>query len=143
MKKLIGLISMALIGNACSGTRPDDLGVKDQRLKECPDKPNCVSSFSNTEQHKIEAFELKNTVEESKELVKSALAKMDNAELIKEEDDYLYYEFTTSLMRYVDDVEFYFNSSTKKIDCRSASRLGHSDLGLNRKRMELIRNILK
>ena len=53
--------------------------------------------------------------------------------------DYLYAEYSSALFGFVDDVEFYFPPETHIIHVRSASRLGHSDLGVNRKRIEAIR----
>ena len=59
--------------------------------------------------------------------------------IIKETNNYLYAEFTSKLMGFVDDVEFYFDDDGKFIQVRSASRLGESDLGVNRQRIEEIR----
>ncbi len=64
---------------------------------------------------------------------------MKRAEIVEKTNDYLYVEFTTATWRFVDDVEFYFDDGKKLIHFRSASRVGHSDLGVNRKRMEKIR----
>ena len=62
--------------------------------------------------------------------------------IIKETNNYLYVEFTSKLMGFVDDVEFYFDRDGKSIQVRSASRLGESDLGVNRQRIEEIRSLL-
>jgi uncharacterized protein (DUF1499 family) len=45
-------------------------------------------------------------------------------------------------MRFVDDVEFLFDDTNKKIHVRSASRVGYSDMGVNRKRVEELRKLL-
>ena len=71
--------------------------------------------------------------------LKAVVQGMERTEIITESSDYLYAEFTTPLMGYVDDVEFYLDRNAGVIHVRSASRLGQSDLGLNRKRVEAIR----
>jgi uncharacterized protein (DUF1499 family) len=143
MNKLILLtLSFMTIFN-CSGNKPDDLGVREGKLKICPDKPNCVNSqLKDNVSHYIEPITFISSKSEEKKKLKSIIANLPRTQLIKEEDGYLYYEFTSMLMRYVDDVEFYFDDSTKLIHVRSASRLGHSDLGVNRKRIESIRQSL-
>ncbi|MEC9284094.1 MAG: DUF1499 domain-containing protein [Bdellovibrionota bacterium] len=128
---------------ACSGKRPENLGLKNNQLSPCPDKPNCVSSYESSEEHKIAPFQLSGDRDKDLSTVKETIASnFENAKLIKEEENYLYYEFTSSLMRYVDDVEFYWTEGGK-VHLRSASRLGHSDLGVNSERIETIRKNLQ
>ena len=67
------------------------------------------------------------------------LIEMPGSQVVTETDDFVHVEFTSRMMRFVDDVEFYFNEPGR-ISFRSASRLGYSDLGVNRERMEKIRN---
>jgi uncharacterized protein (DUF1499 family) len=120
-----------------AGKRPNNLGVKDGKLAPCPGTPNCVNSQSDNPQSKIEPLppvaiaELKKVVEE-----------MEGAKIIEQTDNYLYTEFKTKLMGFVDDVEFYLEPNQNVVHVRSASRLGKSDLGVNRKRIELIREKL-
>ncbi|MDY6901863.1 MAG: DUF1499 domain-containing protein, partial [Cyanobacteriota bacterium] len=71
--------------------------------------------------------------------LKKVIESEDRTKIINESPDYLYAEFKSALMGYVDDVEFYLDSSSNTIHVRSASRLGQSDLGVNRKRIETIR----
>jgi uncharacterized protein (DUF1499 family) len=121
-----------------AGKRPNNLGVKDGKLAPCPGTPNCVNSQSDNPQSKIEPLppvaiaELKKVVEE-----------MEGAKIIEQTDDYLYAEFKTKLMGFVDDVEFYLDKNENVVHVRSASRLGKSDLGVNRQRIELIREKLE
>lgn len=128
--------------SACSGTRPDNLGVtSDKQLIPCPSSPNCVSTYSTTEQHKIAVYPYTGDKAQSIAKLKKVLGELPRTAIIKETDSYLHVEFTTKLMRYVDDVEFFFDDDNQSIQFRSASRLGHSDMGLNRKRMEEIRGL--
>ena len=127
----------------CSGTRPDDLGIRSGKLKDCPNKPNCVQSqIAPDDSHFISPITYISPRSEEQKRLKNLLQTLPRTSLVKEEDGYLYYEFTSLLMRYVDDVEFYLDDTTKLIHVRSASRLGHSDLGVNRKRVESIRTSL-
>ncbi|HIK12146.1 MAG TPA: DUF1499 domain-containing protein [Oscillatoriaceae cyanobacterium M33_DOE_052] len=122
-----------------AGKRPTNLGVKDGGLAPCPNSPNCVSSYSTDETHKIEALAYEGTRDEALVKLKAVIENMDNAKIITQNQDYLYAEFTSSLMGFVDDVEFYVNEDKGLIEVRSASRLGESDLGVNRQRIEAIR----
>jgi uncharacterized protein (DUF1499 family) len=123
-----------------SGTRPSNLGVKDGKLTPCPDSPNCVCScFPQDATHAIEPLTYRSNQAEAIAALKQIIRATDRAEIIIESPDYIYAEFTSKLMGYVDDVEFYGNPSENSIQVRSASRLGKSDLGANRKRIEAIR----
>jgi len=124
-----------------SGSRPQDLGIKDGQLKACPTSPNCVSSQASDPEHFIEAIATSDpdaTFARIAELV----AADDAAEIVTKDDDYLYAEYTSKLMGFVDDVEFWIDRDASEIAVRSASRLGESDLGVNRQRVEAIRKAL-
>ncbi|NER33355.1 MAG: DUF1499 domain-containing protein [Oscillatoria sp. SIO1A7] len=122
-----------------SGKRPANLGVKDGKLQPCPGSPNCVSSQSTDKEHKIEPLQYNSAPAEAFAKLKAVIEKTDNAKIISEKDNYLYAEFTSALMGFVDDVEFYIDEAAGLIQVRSASRLGQSDLGANRTRIETIR----
>ena len=72
-------------------------------------------------------------------MLKGVIAGLSRTKLVQEADTYLHYEFTSLLLRFVDDVEFLFDDETKTIHFRSASRTGYGDFGVNRRRMEDIR----
>ena len=120
-----------------SGSRPNNLGVKDGKLAPCPGTPNCVSSQSEDAQFKIDPLPPVTIAD-----LKTIVANMERTTIIEETDNYLYAEFKSKLMGYVDDVEFYLDPDANVIQVRSASRLGQSDLGVNRKRIEEIRSQL-
>ncbi len=117
-----------------TGKRPDNLGVKNGKLASCPGTPNCVSSQSDDPKFKIEPLASATIAQ-----VKSIVTGMERSNIVEEKEDYLYAEFTSKLMGYVDDVEFYADKDANVIQVRSASRLGKSDLGVNRQRVEEIR----
>lgn len=121
-----------------TGKRPTNLGVKNGKLAPTPTTPNCVHSQSNNPPYKIEPLPMV-SISELKKVIES----MERTTIIEQKEDYLYAEFQTKLMGYVDDVEFYLDKNENVIQVRSASRLGKSDLGLNRQRVEQIRAKLK
>ncbi len=126
-----------------SGKRPNNLGVRDGKLVPCPNTPNCVSSQSSDTEHSIEALTYNSTPAEAMADLKTVIQGMKKTKIITENKNYLYVEFTSAIMGFVDDVEFYVDEAAKVIHVRSASRLGQSDLGVNRKRIETIRTNLK
>ncbi|MGE3978350.1 MAG: DUF1499 domain-containing protein [Nitrospira sp.] len=111
-------------------------------LRTCPDKPNCVSTQATDESHAIAPFQYKKSRAEAKEALKAVLTTLPRTKLVDEDESYLHYEFTSLLLRFVDDVEFLFDDPTKMVHFRSASRTGHSDFGVNRKRMEQVRTLV-
>ncbi len=105
----------------------------------CPDKPNCVSTKDSTEQAKIAPIKFTGTADAAKAHLKEVVLGMKGARLVEEDGNYLRFEFTSGFFRFVDDVEFVLEEGV--IHFRSASRTGHSDFGVNRKRMESIRSL--
>ena len=76
-------------------------------------------------------------------MLKTAIATLPRAKLVEEHEAFLHYEFTSKLLRFVDDVEFVFDEGAKTIHFRSASRIGYGDYGVNRDRMEKIRSLVE
>lgn len=126
-----------------AGKRPNNLNVRDGKLAPCPNTPNCVSSQSSDAEHSIEPLTYNSTPVKAMADLKSVIQAMKKTEIITENENYLYAEFTSAIMGFVDDVEFYLDKDAKVIHVRSASRLGKSDLGVNRKRIETIRTKLQ
>jgi uncharacterized protein (DUF1499 family) len=125
-----------------SWKRPGNLGVKDGRLAPPKRTPNCVSSQaedSDTE-HTIAPIAFKGSALEAMAAVRKAVESMQGASVIRHEGNYLYAEFRTRIMRFVDDVEFVFDEQAGLIHVRSASRLGRRDFGVNRARVEALRS---
>jgi len=117
------------------------IGIVDGKFHPCPKSPNCVSTQSTDEKHKIEPLQYNSTLEEAREKIKNIIKSLKRTKIITESDNYLHFEFRTATFKFVDDVEFYFDDKEKIIHFRSASRVGWSDMGVNRKRMEKIRKL--
>ncbi len=130
------LLSIIPFLTACAGEPPQNIGIQNDQLAPCPDSPNCVSSFESGETHGIEP--LNASIAE----IQQVLAGLDEANIVSAETNYLYAEFTTPLMGFVDDVEFLQDLASGVTHVRSASRVGYSDLGANRDRVERIRTAL-
>jgi uncharacterized protein (DUF1499 family) len=117
---------------------PVGLGVKKKKLAELSFTPNAVSSQTDDQDRYVAPLPFKGDLLESKESIKNAVAGFRGFFLQEESDHYLYYVAVSPLMRYRDDVEFFFDAEEDVIHFRSASRVGYSDMGANRKRYEKI-----
>jgi uncharacterized protein (DUF1499 family) len=137
---LLFALVVFVIFTSCSGNRPANLGINEGKLAPCPESPNCVSSQSTDKKHFIDPLSYDGSLAEAWEKLVSIIQTMKRSQIISQEDTYIYAEFTSALFRFVDDVEFYFDDTAKTIHMRSASRVGYSDLGVNRKRIETIRS---
>jgi uncharacterized protein (DUF1499 family) len=144
--RIIGLVGLLLLGIILSGLamlsftarRPANLGVSQGRLANCPSSPNCVSTQADKQDalHWIAPLEFHGTKAEAAQRLRSVLERLPRTCVATDRDGYLHVEFTSRLFRFVDDVEFWINEAGRQIEFRSASRVGHSDLGANRKRMD-------
>jgi uncharacterized protein (DUF1499 family) len=120
-----------------SWKRPQNLGVRDGRLAACKRSPNCVSSQSSPSdaEHYIAP------IHGSMAAARDALRAMPRSTIVEDKGDYLYAEFRSRLLRYVDDVELFFDGQV--IHVRSCSRLGRRDFGVNRRRVEELRRLIE
>ena len=135
---ILGLIAVTAAG--CTGERPS-LGLNSGggTLLPCPETPNCVSNDSTDEEHGIDPFVLAVPPDAAWKAVHEVLASMPRMVIIEDSGSYLHAEQTSRLMRYVDDLELAVVADQGIIAVRSASRLGKSDLGVNRERVEKLR----
>ena len=134
--RLLLVVFFALQLSNCSGTRPDNVG----RFASCPETPNCVSSMAQKSDttHYIKPFRLATEPTIVWEGLIDIVEHYPRSNIVTRKSNYLYAEFTSLIMRFVDDVEFHLDEDNK-IEVRSASRLGSSDFGVNRERIENIR----
>tara|TARA_B100000945_G_C20055995_1_gene445805 strand:- start:66 stop:560 length:495 start_codon:yes stop_codon:yes gene_type:complete len=117
-----------------------NLGLKNQLLSQCPGTPNCVSSQEINTQNSIQPITYEDSLRQAKERIYLVINSMRGTKIIVKDDLYLHVEFTTQLLRFIDDVEFFFDESQSLIHVRSVSRRGYWDLGVNRRRVETIRS---
>ncbi len=114
-----------------------------KRLAPCSSSPNCVSTQATDQSRQIAPYRYQQSLAGAKDTLKTLINRLPRTKLVEETDGYLHYEFTSFLLRFVDDVEFVFDEERKTVQFRSASRAGYSDLGVNRRRMEDIRALVE
>ena len=119
--------------------RPENLGVRNGRLADCPASPNCVATQSGSAGQRMAPWRYEGSPQAAAERLKRIVGAMPRAKIVAASNDYLHAEFTSALFRFVDDVEFLIDPAAGLIHFRSASRIGYSDLGANRRRMEDLR----
>jgi len=130
-----------MFGISFSMRRPANLGVKDGRLAPCKRSPNCVSSQADPvdKEHYIAPISFTGTMED----LRKVIAELELATIVEAKDDYLYAEFRTPFLRFIDDVELYYEKNSSLIQVRSASRLGRRDFKANRRRVEQLRAFIQ
>ncbi len=138
IREVLAMGILAILLAACAGERPHNLGVRDGALAPCPSSPNCVSSRADDERHRIAPLCFSDDPSTAFARLRKILADRDDTSMVREEERYLRAEFRTRL-GFVDDGEFLLDPDGGCINVRSASRLGYSDLGKNRSRIEEIR----
>jgi uncharacterized protein (DUF1499 family) len=118
-------------------------GIINNKFKPCPKTPNCVSTMAPKEdkKHFITPISYNSSQEEAVEKMIQIINSLKGTTITVKDINYMHVIFSTMLLRFKDDVEFYFDDSSKIIHFKSASRIGSSDLGTNRKRMEKIKNL--
>lgn len=131
------------------GRTPTDLGVHQGKLKGLSATDNSVSSQADLypdhperKYSSIAPLALRGDGPSTIAKLKAIVQGMDGAKLVSSTPDYVYAQYTTPLMKFVDDVEFWFDPSSNSIQVRSASRVGKGDMGVNRKRIEAVRAAL-
>ena len=126
-----------------SGERPTNLGVTEGHLSSCPSSPNCVCSDFPDPDHNIAPFPLSTPIQpDIWKTVLANVARVPRTTIVTQTEDYLHAECQSALLGFVDDLELHLRLNQGEIGVRSASRLGHSDLGVNRKRVETLRAAL-
>ena len=146
---LVALAVLLLVAGqlgALAGTPPQGLGVQDGKLKRPSSTPNSVSSQADLwpdhpqkDYARIAPLPLRGDGPATIAKLKAICAAMPGATVVTEKPDYLYVQFQTRLMKYVDDAEFWFDPKANAIQVRSASRVGRKDFEVNRARVEAIR----
>ena len=134
---VLGAATLAILSFRAGG-RPRTLGLQDGKLHPCGDTPNCISSKSTASNQWMEPIPL--TIEPARalELLKTVICTMPRAQIVTADDQYLHAEFESALFRFVDDLEFVIKADENLIHFRSQSRVGYSDFGVNRRRMQSI-----
>lgn len=146
---LVMLVALAGQLGWLRGHAPSDIGVRDGRLKRPSTTPNSVTSQAELwpddpmrDYARIAPLPAGGGAQASIARVRAAVERMPGATVVDQRDDYLYAQFETRALRFVDDVEFWYDPAAQAIQVRSASRVGRRDFGVNRTRVEAIRQQL-
>ncbi len=132
------LLGVMIVGHWFAG-KPQGLGVVNGRLAKCPDSPNCVCSQEDRESHRTQPLKFSGDPQAAFSRLVQIIQSQARTKITEQTAIYLRVEFTTPVLRFVDDVEFLLVPDEHVIHVRSASRVGHTDLGVNRNRVEKIR----
>ena len=114
-----------------------------KKLPPCEDSPNCVSSQSFDKQHYIPPFRISGDPNQAWAALRQALIELDRIVITHETPTTLHAEATSLVFSFVDDIDVILDPDAGLIHIRSASRIGHSDFGVNRKRIESLRMKLR
>jgi len=136
------IVTLFLSVAACAGTPPANLGAVSGRLAPCPSSPNCVSSDATDVRHAVAAFVLAAPAAEAWRAAGEAVAGLPRTRIVVQTADYLHAECRSAIFGFVDDLELLLHVDDGQIAVRSASRLGYGDMGVNRSRIEQLRDRL-
>jgi len=126
----------------CAGQAPAGLGVHDGRLAACPQSSNCVASQETVPGHQVPPLSYDGPREMALERLVQIIEALPRTRVVEKRDDYLHAEARSALFGFVDDLEFYLPTGQQLIEVRSAARSGWYDFGVNRRRIERIRQAL-
>ncbi len=139
---LLPIIGLAVL--SWTAKAPQNLGLSETGLAACPKSPNCVCSQTDKEadaKHFIDAFPVKEDAAATLAALLNAIKQLPRTKIVTQDNNYIHAECTSAIFRYVDDLEFWIDEQNNVVHVRSASRAGESDLGVNRKRVEQLRQI--
>jgi uncharacterized protein (DUF1499 family) len=132
-----------LIFPAATWADSSSLGVNNGYLTSCPASPNCVVSQNASDNHAIEPIVYHVDRDKAREILLKVLTVVPRTQVVEQTDNYIHALSKSRIFKFVDDVEFYLPPDESVIHMRSASRIGDSDLGVNRRRLEQIRLALQ
>ena len=135
---LPGLTVLATFAASCASTGEGPVGLTNGRLAPCPGRPNCVSSEGESGPSRIEPLAFTDAPEAAWLRLQHAIQAL-GGRIERQDVDYMWATFRSSIFRFVDDAEFRMDAPGYRIQVRSAARVGYWDLGVNRKRIETLR----
>ena len=137
LKLIITLIMSTLLNSASAKTL--------KKLPLCPNSPNCVSSQMprKDKEHYIAAFKMTKSVERVQLKLKNLLTVQARTQIIEDKEGFLKAQTHSLIFKFIDDLYFIFDEKENKVHIYSASRTGYSDFGVNRRRLEKIRQQLQ
>lgn len=136
---LVGLSAQSVVGHK----RPESLGLHEGKLLKCPrNSRNCVCSETDEPSRLVAPFQLAVAPDMATRRIAEVIRALPRTNVVTVKDEYLHAEFTSRIFRFVDDLEIRIDPAARKAHVRSASRVGQGDLGVNRRRVEDLRQRL-
>jgi len=135
---ILGLVLFMAILSIISHKTPS-VGMVGGRLRPCLDRPNCVCSEYEDLPSYVKPLEISTSAKSDWEEVRRIVSEM-GGEIVSEDKSYLWATFSTRTFRFVDDLELRMDQENGVIHIRSGSRVGYSDMGVNRNRVEVLRS---
>jgi uncharacterized protein (DUF1499 family) len=139
-RRLAGLVACFVLG---AGVSSSQLLMPQPTLSSCPASPNCVSSEAADAPHRLDPFEVGIDAQDVWSRVRAGVEAIPRTRIVAATDDRLHAECRSLVFGFVDDLELVWRPANGRIDVRSASRTGHWDLGVNRRRVERLRARLR
>ncbi len=147
MKKMIKVpivpLMLVTILWGCSGKPPERQNSEASDFLDCPDTPNCVSSLAKNPKHRVEPFKLNKDPKTSWSIVEKTVELLLRTKVVSADSSNIHAECKSMIFQFVDDLTLHLTPSKGIIHIRSASRIGYSDFGVNRRRVENIRKNLR
>lgn len=143
LKLFIGLLVLITTSWGCSGKPTERHNSELSGFLDCPDSPNCVSSLAKNSKHRVEPFQLIKDPETSWDTVQKTITSLPRTTIVIANNRNIHAECRSIVFRFVDDLTLQLTLSKGIIHIRSASRIGYSDLGVNRRRVETLREKLR
>lgn len=140
----LACVSLAWLGIRLANrySVPSDLRSAPQvGLADCPERPNCVCTSATSPDSQISPIELVEPASAAQLKLEKIIAHMPNSRIVLSQDNYVHAEFRSRVFGFIDDLELLIDERERLIYLRSASRVGYSDLGVNRKRVEELRRL--
>lgn len=142
-RRLIPALVVLGIAASCAASRlapPVRSSTPGLPLPQCPSSPNCVCSEDLDPEHRIPPLPFTGSPPEAMERLRRIVEALPRTTVVSAGTNHLQVEFRTRLFRFVDDVEFRMDAPNQVIHVRSGSRIGYSDLGTNRRRVNSLRD---
>lgn len=111
-------------------------------FRDCSGPPRCVSTQAEDPERKVKPLRYAGSAEAAREKLVAHIRDQERTEIVTNSDCYLHATYTSALMRFTDDVELWFCNEPGKVEVRSSSRIGYYDFGVNRERVEALRDAL-
>ena len=137
---ILFIIAFMVLGHHSRSGAPS--GISEGRLSACPDKPNCVcSEYKEDTDHYIEPLIIPHITSDTLNIILNSIHETGGT-IEAESRDYLAAAYSSSVFGFLDDLEVRIDHNKNEIHFRSASRVGRSDLGVNRKRVGSVKSLI-